>query len=252
MTDITKLRSSFGNDSEKWVNAIQHAKKVTMPSGVVKVKIQLADGTSSRVSIAQLQTVAEQFYNRGSSEVFDALSKLKKKKIQFEGDEFEPVPLSLFKKTKKRLEKSERVLTLSPRSKSRESEDDEMPMSISMYAKNKKAAKRVSSSDTFDLVSDEMRNDPKEMRRILMEKLHNLFWEVFPKDEFKDLKEFEKYSLKDKIVSITKGAHTSSQLEVAIEVFTALVDSKKLSSRKMRQIEEAMSSLKDKLKQFES
>lgn len=230
MTDISKLRLSLGKNPENWVNAIHASKTFRSQSGKVKVEIRLTDGTISRVSIAQLQSVAERFRQKGSLEVDQALSHLKMK-IRNDSRKMKTI--------------SERRI---PSYQSQEySGEIPEPVPLAAFAKHRK----VSSSQTFsdesindsEISSEDIENDPQES-------LRRLFEEVFGEEHIEDLIELENYSLKDQILSIAKGSDDIAQLKKAVQVFEALIASKKVSRWHKKHVHAAMNELKAKIHQF--
>lgn len=226
MPGMNHLHLSFGNDPKKWTAAIHKSTTVPTGPGKVRVKIPMADGTVSLVSMNQLQIVADQFQSQGTSEVAKALSALKEKALRYSNDGLKRNSLGVIRRGNKFKENN-----------LKQSLDEDLePMPFAQFAKHRKADKKQSSSDA----SSDIENDPKEA-------LRRLFEEVFPHDRIEDFIELEKYSLHDQIVSVTKGSDDPVKLRNALKVFNALIKGKKPSRRHRKAIEAAMKDLTEKL-----
>lgn len=231
MTDLSKLRLSLGKNPENWVNAIHESKTFRSHSGKVKVEIRLADGTLTRVSIPQLQSVAERFHENGSLEVDQALSRLKEQ-IRSEPPKMKKIIVRRFSSNQTRDDSHDTTPE---------------PVPLASFAKHRKASSSQTFSDEaigyLESSSEDIENNPQEALRDLIE-------EVFSHDRSEALYEFEDYSLKDQIVAITKGSSDINQLRKAVNVFEALIDQTKVSIWHRKHVQAAMNELKAKIHQF--
>lgn len=98
MAGITRLYGNFGDDPNKWAKAIRRGSSINMRSGAPGLAIKTKEKFLTRVSLDQLQKVANEFEKKGSSEVKNALNELTKKLNRDSDDEPEPAPLVRVKK----------------------------------------------------------------------------------------------------------------------------------------------------------